>query len=629
MPDADSAFAPDQPPRPVFLYDGDCGFCRAWVTRWQRKTGEQVEYASYQTAATRFPDLSCEARARAAHLIESDGQVFRGAEAVFRTLRLAGGGGWGYALYGGVPGFAPLSEFVYRQVAGHRRGISRVTSWLWGDLTELASYLLTRWLFLRLLAVVYFIAFLSLHVQILGLVGSQGIVPIAERLSSIQTRLGGAAWWQLPTLCWWDASDRFLILHCVLGEGLAVLLLFNIAPFVSLAGLWALYLSLTNAGSVFLNFQWDILLLETGLLAIFFAPISLWPTLWRESPPSRLALWMVRWLLFRLMFLSGLVKLTQDSPTDPTWHDLTALNFHYETQPLPTWTSWYTHQLPEWFQAASVVVTFGIELGMPFLIFAPRKLRFVAALAIAFFMAVIGGTGNYNFFNLLTVVLCVSLLDDALLKRVLPRSLARRAAVPRHVPRGLWVRRTVLTTVALAYLALSTAIAIPSFGREVAMPEVALPVVRRIWSFHSINSYGLFRHMTARRPEIIIEGSQDGRTWQAYEFKWKPGDPQRRPRFVQPHQPRLDWQMWFAALGNFRQQRDQWFTRLMHRIQEGSPDVLGLLEFNPFPESPPRFLRAVLYDYHFTTAEERRATGAWWSREPLGTYHPILRRKEG
>jgi hypothetical protein len=383
-----------------------------------------------------------------------------------------------------------------------------------------------------------------------------------------------------------------------------------------------LYLSLTMVSGEFLGYQWDNLLLEAGLLAIFFAPLR-WLGVARGSPPSAIALWLLRWLLFRLMLLSGCVKLLSG---DSMWKNLTALNVHYETQPLPTWIGWYAHQLPESLQKISLVVMFAIELGLPVLIFLPRRARFLACGGFVFLQVGIALTGNYTFFNLLTVVLCLLLLDDAAIRNKLP--LRWRFVTPMAgdaTGRQVVIRRMRNAAVALLAVVvfIITAIQLTATFRK-SLPNVPLLVklYEVVSPFRSINSYGLFAVMTPTRPEIIIEGSNDGQSWLAYEFKHKPGALDRPPDFVAPHQPRVDWQMWFAALGRYRD--NPWFMRFCQRLLEGSPEVIGLFAKNPFPKAPPKYIRATVYEYHFTTRAERAKTGNWWKREYKGPYCPVM-----
>ncbi|MGH7990110.1 MAG: lipase maturation factor family protein, partial [Limisphaerales bacterium] len=337
---------------------------------------------------------------------------------------------------------------------------------------------------------------------------------------------------------------------------------------------------------------------------------------------SRIVVWLLRLLLFKLIFSSGCAKLLSG---DPNWRNLTALTFHYHTQPLPTWIGWYASQLPLWFQKCSCLVMFAVELGAPWLIFAPRRIRFLGGAAIAFLQILILLTGNYTFFNFLTLALCLLLLDDFALQNILPRKFnGHFSSNPQPSPSNLSRRwpRAMTIPLAVIVIAISLFQMISMFGARSELLFPAAVADEWLQPFRTINSYGLFAVMTTQRDEIIVEGSDDGTNWRPYEFKYKPGDVKRRPAFVEPLQPRLDWQMWFAALGNVRQ--NPWFGNFCVRLLQGSPPVLALLEKNPFPKHPPKYIRARLYDYHFTNLAERRATGAWWKRELTGEYLPPI-----
>jgi predicted DCC family thiol-disulfide oxidoreductase YuxK len=601
------------PDRPLLLFDGDCGFCRRWIARWKSETGDAVDYAPSQEVGARFPEIRTEDFARSVQLVLPTGEVFEGAEAVFRALGEAPGRRWPLAAYRRVPGFAPICEFAYRLVARRRGAASAVTRVLWGRRVERPQYRVASDLFVRLVGVSYFAAFVSLWVQVDGLVGSRGILPVSEFLAAVRAQAGGARWDLLPTLCWLDASDRFLHLLCAAGTAASLAAIAGLLPAGSLAVCWVGYLSLCGAGQVFLEFQWDALLLETGLLAILLAPRGL--RLSRSAPPSPAVLGLSKWLLFRLMFSSGFVKLASG---DPAWHSLSALRYHYETQCLPPWTAWYLHQLPGWVQTLSCAAMFGIELGAPFLIFAPRRVRLLGFEALLFLQLAIVASGNYAFFNLLTIALCVLLLEDA----VFPAAVRRRIAPADGPPKRRRWPRIVVAAAAVPIGIVSVAQMTSMVFRPRSFPAPVVALARAIAPFRSVNTYGLFAVMTTSRPEIVLEGSDDGASWLPYEFRWKPGDVRRRPRFVAPHQPRLDWQMWFAALGSAEQ--SPWLLALARRLLEGSPPVVGLLEKAPFAGHPPRHLRAVLYDYHFTGFAARRATGAWWRREETGLYLPVV-----
>jgi hypothetical protein len=330
-------------------------------------------------------------------------------------------------------------------------------------------------------------------------------------------------------------------------------------------------------------------------------------------------LFLLRWLLFRLNFSSGVVKLASG---DPVWRNLTALTHHYETQPLPPWTAWWMNRLPESFQRGSCVLLFFTELVVPFAIFGPRRVRLAACVLLASLQALIAVTGNYAFFNLLTASLCLLLVDDRVFERL--RAIARRRPAPSPTgsrPPHLWPA-WIGWVVAFVVVPVSLAEVLAPLGRGGAMPAAVVTVATAVQPLRIVNGYGLFAVMTTRRPEIVVEGSLDGKTWKEYAFRWKPGDPLRRPRFVAPHQPRLDWQMWFAALGSMED--NPWFQRFLLRLLEGSPDVLALMGPDPFPGSRPRFVRARLYDYRFTDGPERRRTDAWWRRAEIGEYSPVF-----
>ncbi len=630
MPESESPARPGaELARPLLLYDGDCGFCRFWVARWRSVTRGVVDFAPAQREAARFPQIAPAATARAVQLVTPEGEVFSGAEAVFRVLAYAPEERWKLSLYRRLPGFRPVSEWAYARIAAHRPLFSKLATFSIGRDSAPPSYDLSRWVFLRLLGLIYFVAFLSLRVQIVGLIGANGILPAASYLHVIWSRLGTEGYRLAPTLTWLTSSDASLKLLSSGGAALGLLIMLGIGTGPALVLAWAFYLSVMSIGQDFLAFQWDLLLLETGFLAIFLAPWRPLEAPWLKGSgrPSAIVLWLLRWLLFRLMFLSGSVKLLSD---DPTWRDLTALQYHYWTQPLPTPVAWWAAQLPAWFQKVSTAGVFAIELAVPFLILMPRRLRRIGALLILAFQLTIATTGNYAFFNLLTIALCLLALDDALWRRLLPRRLlARVAPVENDGYRrrsSTSAGRALRAILAAMLLIISVSEMLGTFGAEAAVPGFVEDAVQWLSPFYLANSYGLFAVMTTSRVEIVIEGSTDGQTWLPYEFKYKPGPLARRPSWVAPYQPRLDWQMWFAALGTYQQNR--WFANLLVRLLEGTPEVTALLAQNPFPNAPPRYIRAIAYEYHFTEVAERRRTGDWWRRELRGTYFPIASLRE-
>jgi lipase maturation factor 1 len=592
------------PDRPLVVFDGDCSFCRAWVDRWQRTTGDRADYIAYQQLGARFPEIPREAFSSAVHLILPDGAVFSGAHAVFRLLALVPGRSVSLWLYEKVPGFGAISEAGYSLIARHRSFGYKVTKFLWGIPPEAETFHYASWLFLRMLGFTYLIAFVSFGVQAAGLIGSRGISPLPDFLDAARQYFGTARFWNAPMVFWIHGSDAAIRMVWIAGAALATLMMVGVNSRIIRATLFVFYLSLVVAGQEFMGYQWDALLLEAGFLAIFLGS-------------STLIIKLFRWLLFRLMFLSGAVKLLSH---DPTWRSFTALPVHYETQPLPTPFAWYFYQWPGWFQRASVGFVFFVELLIPFLILAPRRLRIWAARLIVVLQILIALTGNYAFFNLLTIVLCLFLLDDTFLRRSLPNLMARRIgqAIPESSPR-LWVRRFCIALYVLILFVSGFEMAGEFSGVHWSPAD---KLISAISPFEIVNTYGLFAVMTTTRPEIIIEGSEDGEAWLPYEFKYKPGDLKRRPPWVAPHQPRLDWQMWFAALGDYR--GNPWVLQFMARLLEGSPQVLALLRGNPFPKAPPRYLRATVYEYHFTDADQKSKNGIFWRRQLKGEYVPVI-----
>ena len=412
------------PSRPLVIYDGDCHFCGLWIRRWQQITGEAVDYLPAQDPriGADFSEIPRERFDTAVQLVDVDGAVYAGAEAVFRALAQNRYWRWPWEAYQSFPVLGAVTEGAYRLVAEHRPMFSMFTRWFWGRHVEVPSYFLVRWVFLRALALVYLVAFVSVWTQASGLMGHNGIVPADHYMALVKQTcdthgIGLERFYYVPTLCWISGSDTSLHFQCAAGVGLSVLLLAGVAPALCLGLMWLLYLSLITVGGIFYGFQWDNLLLEAGLLAIFLAPLQPLPRPAREAPPSRIFVWMIRLLLFKLMFSSGWVKL---SSGDPNWRNLTALTFHYQTQPLPPWTAWYANELPLWFQKMSCAVLFGIELGAPCLIFLPRRVRFLGAALLAGLQVLILVTGNYTFFNWLTLAFCLVLLDDFLLARIIP-----------------------------------------------------------------------------------------------------------------------------------------------------------------------------------------------------------------
>ena len=507
-------------------------------------------------------------------------------------------------------------------------------------------------LLLRLLAGVHLVAFVSLWVQIDGLVGSRGILPARDFFAYLERVLGAGAFDRfvnVPSLLWFGAGDAALHLLCAAGVLLSLLAIAGLVTAPVFAALWICYLSLVWGGQTFLAFQWDTLLLEATLCAVVLTPLG-WPFRGPAGSPAgggprtlatsvraafqvapnlataRPGMWLFRLLVVKLMFLSGAVKLLS---LDPTWWRLTALDVHYFTQPLPVAASWYAHHLPDWFHRLSVLIMFGVELVVPWLVFF-RRLRLPAVGALLLLQFLIAATGNYGFFNLLTAVLCLSWLDRppfAGPSRPGQPPAATAAAPHRFAGiAGTRIRWLVATTILLLSLSVTARELTRSLPRGPDTPaavarlaevidgvlvEPAAPLLRAIAPFRSINGYGLFRAMTTSRPEIVVETSADGLTWSELAFRFKPGNLERPPRAAFPHMPRLDWQMWFAALDPAGA---DWLGSFVERLFEGEPAVLGLLGEASHQAEPPRYVRLRLYDYRFS---EPGAQAGWWQREFL------------
>ena len=617
------------PPKPLMIWDGECHFCKRWIERWQQITASKVDYVTYQQVAHQFPEIPIEQFKRAVALVEPDGEAFFAAEAVYRSLQYRPSRKWLAWSYDHLPGFAPISETAYKLIARHRGLASTITRLLWGKDVRPPTYFWAQRWFIRALGLTYLIAFVSLWVQVDGLIGSDGVSPVNQFLPAVRAQLGQDAYALLPTLCWFNSSNAFLHFLCGGGVVISLLLIFGIAPALSLVALFAFYLSLTIAGQIFLSFQWDVLLLETGFLSIFFAPWRLWPRdlIWWGSPTpatavpvSRAGLFLLKLLLFKLMLMSGVVKLTSGDDSwgwvnhSFHWSALTALDYHYWSQPLPTVFAWWADKSPEWFKHFSVAFCLAVEIIVPFFIWAPRRPRLIAAGLMIFLQLAIAITGNYCFFNLLTIALCLLLIDDG--------AIGRKHATVRDRRYSYRLCSYAAIGVIIATLPINAWLIFSGFKPRARPPRALATVYEQLEAFRIVNGYGLFRVMTKDRGEIVVEGSAEGVEWLPYEFKWKPGDVKRAPGWCAPHQPRLDWQMWFAALES--PQENPWFVGLIVRLLQGSHDVNRLLAHNPFPDKPPRYIRATFYRYRFTTTSELRGTGTWWKRQELREYLPTV-----
>jgi predicted DCC family thiol-disulfide oxidoreductase YuxK len=617
--------ARDTAARPVLYWDADCNFCRRWIGRWNEATGDAVEYQTLQGAPAQIVEAAGGIPFQRVVLRRVDGTLATGAAAALEAVSEGGCGGRLVHRFAMAAPFRALAERAYSLVATHRGICSKLTDLLWGPDLRRPTYQISGYLFPRLVGLVFVFAFISLWVQIDGLAGSRGILPVAAHLQEIKNHfaMSGAphqAWLQVPSFLWFGAGDTALHLWLGVGTLASLLLVLGWFPAASAFVAWACYLSFAAAVPVFLNFQWDALLLETGLLVVFFVP---WSRRLRygSSAPPRLARLLVWWLLFRLMFESGVVKLFGfDGTGRNAWLDGTALDYHYFTQPIPVWTSWWFAALPGWFHVLSLAAVFAIELLAPFLLAGPRRLRMAAFWSFVLLMLLIMASGHYGFFNLLTLALCVTLVDDACwparLRGKLPLRRETRSS-NRTWPET--VRAKLLPVFAVLVIAL-TALQLFMVLRLFA-PSSMAPLLGPFVPFRSANSYGLFSVMTTERPEITIEASRDGLAWEPYRFRHKMDADRTSMPFLVPHMPRLDWQMWFAALEYRASGRPPgWMMPLLGRLQEQSPAVLALFDGGEPAGPAPLFFRLRLDLLTFVPPGQSDGSARYWRADSLPAY---------
>jgi lipase maturation factor 1 len=518
------------------------------------------------------------------------------------------------------------------------------------------THLWPRWLFLRALGLIYLSAFYSLIFQIKGLIGPNGILPAGDYLEAVAAAMHGYRFWFTPTLFWFGSSDRAMMLVIWAGFLASLFLIFNLWPRAALAVCFVCFLSFVTSAQDFAGYQSDGMLLEAGFLALFFAPPGLRPGLARGHAPSRASLFLLQWEWFCIYFESGVVKIASG---DQSWRHLTALDDYYQNGPLPTWLGWYAQKLPHEVHAATVLLTFAVEIFIVWMLFLPRRFRIVCFCIVTPFQLGIALTANYTFINYLLLSLGFLLLDDCVIEAILPRRIrnfidprapgsslgtpisrsAGAAAPPAeglpvpsvyppaapHTRGQQWVRTSEMALAAF-FLGL---IFYVTGSRLVLMLVPGLPFpeapARWVSSFRVADSYGLFATMTHARYEIEFQGSMDGKTWTAYPFRHKPQDVNRAPGIYAPYQPRFDWNLWFASLGTYQNYHFVIWTE--ERLLDNEPDVLTLFAGNPFAGAPPQRVRSVIYQYWFTDLKTKRDTGAWWRREMLGEYAPWLQRE--
>ncbi|MFZ2024292.1 MAG: lipase maturation factor family protein [Terracidiphilus sp.] len=545
-----------------------------------------------------------------------------------------------------------------------------VVRWLFDGRRSPHGRLIPRWIFLRALALIYFSAFYSLLFQIKGLIGPEGILPARDFLQVVGEQMGLTRYWYAPTLYWFSSSSAALMTITWVGLVASVIAFLNLWPRLCFFVCFLCFLSFIAASNVFSSYQSDGMLLEAGFIALFFVPRGLMPGWGAHDPPSRASQFLLQWEWFRIYFESGMVKLLSG---DVEWRNFTAMDEYYQNGPLPTWVGWYAQHLPHWFHAASVGATLALELGLVFMMFFPRRVRLICFFIVTPWEIGVILTANYTFLNYLVLSLGFLLLDDKFLMRFVParwrpheeqfrpiepaakeevdedqpisiltasttgaETAAEAAPTAEETePRGATrVRTGWLTTIGFYWWAAGLVFSIvmltwifyDTTAEMIGLPLREIPVptapIAALEPFRIANQYGLFAVMTRERYEIEFQGSDDGQNWKIYEFRNKPQALNEAPRIYAPYQPRFDWNLWFASLGPWRQNEMVALTE--ERLLVSSPDVAALFRNDPFPQIPPRYVRAVLWQYWFTSMDEKRKTGNWWRRQYLGLYAPEL-----
>jgi hypothetical protein len=543
---------------------------------------------------------------------------------------------------------------------GWRKPINGVR-WLFDERRGPRGQMVPRWIFLRALAAIYFSAFCSLLFQIKGLIGPEGVLPAQQYLAALARQLGVERYWYAPSLYWISSTSGMLMAVTWTGLIASVAAFFNVWPRLSLFICFVCFLSFIGASSVFSSYQSDGMLLEAGFLALFFAPRGLRPRWGEHDPPTRASWFLLQWEWFRIYFESGIVKLLGG---DPQWRTFAAMDEYYQNGPLPTWIGWYAEHLPHWFHAATVGGTLGLELGLVFMMFFPRRVRLICFFIVTPWEIGVILTANYAFLNYLVLSLGILLLDDRFLLRFVPVCFRPRrreqvakpepqpetpeelplsilaageasvatADIEQHTPKQrrrtfidrlgfcLWAARLAVATLMLVWIAYDTTVEMIGIPlRHLPLPTMPLVALE---PFRIANQYGLFAVMTRGRYEIEFQGSDDGQNWTAYPFRNKPQALNEAPGIYAPYQPRFEWNLWFASLGGWRD--NEIVPLAEERLLLNDPGVLALFRRNPFPQIPPRYVRAVLWQYWFTSMDEKRRTGNWWRREYLGLYAPEL-----
>lgn len=538
-----------------------------------------------------------------------------------------------------------------------------VIGWLFDSRKGPTNRFIPRWIFLRALGVIYFSAFSSLFFQIRGLIGPEGILPAGEYLKNIASQVGLERYWYAPSILWLSGGSHMLMALCWVGMAASLLLILNLWPRGMLVICFVFFLSFVCAAGDFSGYQSDGMLLAAGFLSLFFAPRGFRPRLGETRPPVRAALYLLLWEWFRIYFESGVAKIMGG---DPEWRHFTALDEYYQNGPLPTWIGWYVQHLPHWFHATTAFFTLALELVLIWAAFLPRRIRIALFFLVTPWQIGIILTANYTFLNYLVLMLGFLLLDDRFFLQFLPTQWTK-LLLGQAIRPALDVSAPAFDQLSIFSPALGPSDAGASMEKAAAVEEstgpsrlqkiysilaplrIGIAAVMLTWIFYATtvqvfwmispvpfpitpvsllepfriaNRYGLFGVMTRGRYEIEFQGANDGQTWIAYPFRHKPQELDKPPRIYAPYQPRFDWNLWFASLGEWRD--NPIVLRTERRLLSNDPDLLSLFAANPFPNAPPRYVRAVLWQYWFTSMAEKREHGLWWRRRFVGLYAPAI-----
>lgn len=597
----------------TLAYDGTCGYCCMVVSGWKDLIGDKIKYDTRLTAYHKHIVL-----------ILQDGKVLHGAEALLTTLSYNSALSSPLWMYRKVPGFKSVSEGIYKLASKikHSR-LSPIARVLCGKSPKQSSYTKAHVIFMRLLGLINLIIFTSILVQFRGLIGQDGILPLQSFFDFVNSQLGLDKFYLVPTLFWISSTNTAIIALAALGAILSIVVMIGFLHPLILLALYLLHLSFVVGGQAFMTFQWDALALEVGFLAIFFASYS------------RRIHFLFTFLLFRLVFSSGLAKLLSG---DEAWRNLSALKHHFATQPLPTPLAYYMGQFPTVVLQSMTFATLATELALPFFFFMPRRARIFAAYVTITSQTMIAATGNYGFFNLLAIALSLLLLDNQHLGRFSKIAITAKTWMPKK-PTGLAASIHTSAFVLLLFFAvlrLLTQFVIPppESTTKMSLGDYTKDFIHTATNitapYKIVNAYGLFANITTTRAQIIFEGSADNKKWTEYKYRYQPDDPSEAPSMGLVYLPRMDWQMWFIALQARQlvtikdyQPRPQYVNPLLvqmaRRLLENEKTVTSL--FDNVPDKKPRYVRAKVYDYQFAGPKEK-AAGMWWIRKDLGVYLP-------